>query len=140
VGQIKIVPQTWPSYQPQTAVQVNFDNAIALTGYDLTADAVSLTLYWESLAPVNENYIVFIHLLDSNGNIIAQADAPPTNNAYPTSWWSPGETIADIHSLPPRSDVVPLRLGLYDLNSGQRLTIIESTLPTQDNSVEVALP
>jgi hypothetical protein len=141
VGQIKLVPQTWPDYQPTHPVQVNFDNTIVLTGYDLTPDTSILTLYWKSLAPINEDYVVFIHLLDSTGNVVAQADAPPTNNAYPTSWWSPGEIIADSHTLSASPDPGTLRLGLYHLDSGQRLTITESTLPTQDNnSVEIALP
>jgi len=140
VGQIKITPQTWPTYQPAQPVRVNFDHTIALTGYDLAPDAASLTLYWESLNPVNENYVVFIHLLDSKGRIVAQADSPPTNNAYPTRWWSPGEVIADHHPLSKHSHTATLRLGLYNLTSGQRLPIMESTLPGQDNSVEITLP
>jgi hypothetical protein len=140
VGQIKIVPQTWPDYQPAHLVQVNFDNAIVLAGYDLAPDTSALTLYWKSLAPISEDYVVFIHLLDANGNVIAQADAPPTRNAYPTSWWSPGEVIADTHTLPFQPNTTTFRLGLYQLASGQRLTIAESTLPTQDNSVEITLP
>jgi hypothetical protein len=137
IGQIKLVPQTWPEYHPQHPVQANFGHAISLIGYDLTPDMATLVLYWASLAPVSEDYVVFIHLLDPTGNTIAQADAPPTNNAYPTSWWSPSEVIADSHTLPTNPDANILRLGLYRLDSGQRLTIAESTLPTQDNSVEI---
>jgi hypothetical protein len=137
VGQIKLAPQTWPEYHPQHTVQVNFDHAISLIGYDLAPDTATLVLYWASLAPVSEDYVVFIHLLDPAGNIVAQADAPPTNNAYPTSWWSSGEVIADSHTLPTTPDPGALRLGLYRLDSGQRLAIARSTLPTQDNSVEI---
>ncbi len=167
VGQIKIVPKTWPTYQPTYTTRVDFAGAIALIGYDLHEgkgaaptggfaeptkapygqeqgssgeDSVVLTLYWQSLSPADKNYIVFIHLLDASGQVIAQADAPLTGNAYPTSWWSPGEVIADRRSLPTKSDVVVLRLGLYDLDSEQRLAIVESTLPQQDNSVEIPLP
>jgi hypothetical protein len=99
-----------------------------------------LTLYWQSLAPVDEDYVVFIHLLDEKGETVAQADGPPTNNAYPTRWWSPGEVIVDAHALPATPDATRARLGLYDLTTGQRLAISETTLPQQDNSVEIALP
>jgi len=51
VGQIKITPKTWPIYQPQQIARVNFNQTIALTGYDLSPDKLRLTLYWESLAP-----------------------------------------------------------------------------------------
>ena len=129
---------------------MNFNNALKLTGYDLTQTTSSnqpakqptnqLTLYWESLAPINEDYVVFVHLLDAAGNVISQADAPPTNNAYPTSWWATGELIADSHTLPAAAGAVAIRFGLYELNTGQRLPIIESSFPSQDNGVEVALP
>ncbi|GIK38655.1 MAG: hypothetical protein BroJett011_24880 [Chloroflexota bacterium] len=145
VGQIKIVPKTWPRYQPAQPTQVNFADAIALIGYDFIPPAEgegqpAVRLYWQSLAPVSEDYIVFLHLLDANGVTIGQADGPPANNAYPTRWWAPGELIADTHSLPPSPGAVAVRLGLYDLTSGQRLPVGESTLPSQDNSVEIALP
>jgi len=145
VGEIKIVPKTWPKYEPTHTVQVNFAAAIALVGYDFTPPAEgtgqgTITLYWQSLAPVNNDYVVFIHLLNEHGQIIGQADGPPTSNSYPTRWWSPGEIIADTRSLPSGPDLAALRLGLYDLTSDQRLPITESNLPQQDNSVEIALP
>jgi hypothetical protein len=145
VGQIKIVPKMWPQYQPTHPTRVNFAGAIALIGYDLNPPAngeeqSTITLYWESLAPVSEDYVVFLHLLDATGQVIAQADGPPTGNAYPTRWWAAGEVIADTHLLPASSNMMALRLGLYDLNSVQRLPISESALPSPDNSVEIALP
>jgi hypothetical protein len=145
VGQIKITPKTWPQYQPSHRTRVNFANAIALIGYDFMpsgggGEQSTLTLYWESLAPVSEDYVVFIHLLDANGQVTAQADGPPTGNAYPTRWWAAGEIIADTHLLPSTAKTTALRLGLYDLASGQRLPIGESSLPALDNSVEIPLP
>ncbi len=156
VGQIKLLPDPWPVYDPQQPVTVTFAESIALVGYDLTTDPSAaetasarsditiatdssprLTLYWESLAPVEQDYVLFVHLLDETGEIIAQADAPPTGNAYPTSWWAAGEIIADRRSLPPTPEAVAVRFGLYDLTTGQRLPISESSLPVQDNAVEI---
>ena len=146
-GQIKIVPPTWPSYNPDHPARVTFGQAIQLLGYDLLTQTRSanqptdqLTLYWQTLEPVNEDLVVFIHLLDAAGQVIAQADAPPTNNAYPSSWWAPGEVIADRHPLPPTTGVTAIRFGLYDLATGQRWPVSESTLPAQDNSVEITVP
>jgi hypothetical protein len=137
VGQIKIVPTSWPVYRPAKEVRVNFAGRIALTGYDRQEEEI--TLYWESLAPVSEDYVVFVHLIDSAGQVILQADGSPTGNFYPTSWWAPGEIIADRRTLPAAGKAVKLRLGLYDLKSGQRLAITESTLPTQENGAELTL-
>jgi hypothetical protein len=141
VGQLKIVPAEWPTYQPVQASQVTFAEAITLLGYDPPSpEQPSLTLYWQSQAPVSEDYVVFVHLLDAAGNIIAQADAPPTQNAYPTSWWAPGEIIADRRALPEAVGVAALRLGLYQLDTGQRLPITRADRPTVDNAVELRLP
>lgn len=145
VGEIKVVPRVWPKYQPTHSAQVNFADLIALIGYDFTPsvagrDGGTITLYWQSLAPADKNYIVFVHLLNSAGQVITQADGPPTDNAYPTRWWSPGEVIADRRPLPDTPNLHALRLGWYDLDSGQRLAITESDLPPQDHSVELTLP
>lgn len=143
VGRVKIVPQNWPQYRPAHTTRAVFNNAINLVGYDLptapnSAGPPALTLYWESLAPVDQDYVVFLHLLDANGQIVAQADAPPTGNAYPTSWWAPGEVVADRHPLPDAA-ATRIRLGLYDLNSGLRLAVTNSSLPGRDNGVEIEL-
>lgn len=144
-GLVKLVPQPWPNYHPKTVATVNFANAIQLIGYDLAeakekTGSLSLTLYWQSLAPVGTNYTLFVHLLDAAGNVVAQVDAPPTGNAYPTGWWSPGETIADRHTLPAVSGAVAVRLGFYNATTGQRLPVVESSLPVQDDGVAIELP
>ena len=79
VGQIKVVPNTWPDYKPTIETEVNFAEAITLVGYDLPTQTSpqTLTLYWKSLTPVDEDYNLFIHLLNAEGNIVAQADTPP---------------------------------------------------------------
>jgi len=144
VGRIKIIPTTWPDYHAKYPVEVDFAGAIRLIGYDLdsntTANPGRLSLYWESLAPVETDYVLFLHLVDAQGRTVAQADAPPTHNVYPTGWWAPGEVIAGSHALPASPAAVAVRLGLYDLASGQRLPISASSLPGQDNSVELSLP
>ncbi|MEM7344647.1 MAG: phospholipid carrier-dependent glycosyltransferase [Chloroflexota bacterium] len=138
LGQIKIVPDPWPTYQPQQSATVIFGETISLIGYDLSTESEpTLTLYWQALASGKEDYTLFIHLLDSNGEVVAQADRPPTNNFYPTSWWSSGDIIADTHPLPVTDDTVALRFGLY---ATERLKITESTLPTQDQAIELIYP
>lgn len=142
VGWVKLIPQPWPGYQPQIPANINFGDSIRLIGYDLTGATEisnSLTLYWQSAAPVTEDYTLFIHLLDAGGSVIAQADGPPTGSVYPTGWWRPGETIADRHALPAAPGVVAVRLGLYSPATGQRLPVLASSLPAQDNSVIIEL-
>jgi hypothetical protein len=148
VDQIKITPRPWPSYQPAVSARVNFGDAIALTGYDWNRAGLEegpeteagLALYWEALDRVGQDYVLFLHFLDGQGRVVGQADAPVTQGAYPTSWWAPGEVIADRHTFSISPEVTALRFGLYQLESGERLPVLDSTLPVQDNGVEVARP
>ncbi len=82
-----------------------------------------LALYWQTTAPLAASYTVFIHWRAPDGFVHGQADGPPVNDHYPTTAWSPGEIVQDIHPLPPidSSQVDHLAIGLYDPNSGQRL-------------------
>ena len=111
---------------------VRFGNAIELTGASLPATAragepARLTLLWRALQPVTRDYNAFVHLLDANGNRVAQVDWPPGDaiSRLPTSQWPMGVTLADTQQLPLPSDLPPgvytLIAGLYDWQSGERV-------------------
>ena len=77
-----------------------------------------VTLYWRSAAANDAYATIFVHLLDSAGNILAQQDSPPVQGTYPLPVWTPGFIIADEHrlTLPADAPSGPYRLaiGLYD--------------------------
>jgi 4-amino-4-deoxy-L-arabinose transferase-like glycosyltransferase len=89
-------------------------------------DSLTITLYWQSLAEMNQDYSTFVHLLDENELIVAQRDMYPGQGLYPTSLWSVGDTIANRYVLIlPETAFAPnraqLEVGLYDFATGQRL-------------------
>ncbi len=129
VGRIKLVPQVWPTPQPSQPLTVNFADQIALIGYDWDRSDGRFTLYWQALRSPQRDYTAFIHLLDAAETIVSQADAPPTQGRYPTSWWSAGETVADGRTLSLSTSVVAVRVGLYDPKSGERLLIVGEHQP-----------
>jgi hypothetical protein len=90
---------------------------IALRGYELseTENELAITLFWQALADVPTDYHHFVHLLDpATGQPIAQHDAMPQNNSYPTSQWRKGEVVADRLVL----DVRAVPSGSYALTTG----------------------
>jgi hypothetical protein len=107
------------------------DEQVKLLGYDLNSDnavpggSVTVTLYWQSLAPFASNYQVFTHLYD--GELRAQDDSAPECNINPTTRWEPGQIIVDPHQiyLPPEMPVgeIPLLVGMYDLLTKDRLAV-----------------
>jgi hypothetical protein len=85
-----------------------------------------LTLTWQSLATADVNYTLFVHLATApNAPPIAQEDAQPCDNSYPTTWWTPGEVIQEERRIAIPANAPPglyvLAVGVYDLATGQRL-------------------
>lgn len=94
----------------------------------------SVPLVWQAQAESPISYNVFIHLVDSAGNIVAQADGVPANWERPTTGWLPGEVILDRHTLT-LPDALPegplaLRVGLYDPSTGERLQTADGDFVT----------
>jgi hypothetical protein len=86
----------------------------------------SLSLVWRGEALMPQSYRVFVHLVDEQGRIVAQADGEPSGWTRPTTGWLPGEYILDRHVLAAPDDVpggpLSLRVGLYDPETGARLS------------------
>jgi hypothetical protein len=124
---------------PETAVPLSipFGSDITLAGWSgleetavTTNTSIHYTLYWQANTPIHHPYTVFNHLLNANGDIIAQQDNMPQANQWPTTCWQPGEIIPDPYTipLPPNLPAGTYRLvvGLYRLETGERRPI---TLP-----------
>jgi hypothetical protein len=115
---------------PQQAI---LGQRIRFLGYDLhhspfkPGAQVYLTLYWQALDRIEEDYTVFTHLLDSKGQLRAQKDNPPLNGLLPTLAWEAGEIIQDRYIIPLGPELPPgeyqLEVGMYQLETGQRLEV-----------------
>ena len=107
---------------PEEATQVayHFGPAVQLLAYDLEpaepqpGDIVTLTLYWQTSQPLHQQATVFVHLLDEEGQIVAQDDAQPVRNSYPLPVWPPGMIVADPHPLIWPEAPAALSVGLYN--------------------------
>ena len=113
-------------------LDITFEGKARLLGYETGAEetrpgeSVEVTLYWQSLAGMDKDYAVFVHLLDENDLVIAQRDTYPGLGTYPTRLWRVGDAFADryVLTLPP-TVFAPctgrFEVGLYDFASGERL-------------------
>jgi hypothetical protein len=74
--------------------------------------------------PIDENHKVFVHFLDSNGELMWTDDHEPE---LPTSRWTPGETVEYTRTMfipiYPYVGETTVRLGLYSPESGRRLRL-----------------
>ncbi|MDE3088814.1 MAG: hypothetical protein KGJ80_05470, partial [Chloroflexota bacterium] len=71
---------------------------VRVRGYDLARDGdmLRLAIYWQPTARLDRDYTTFVHLVDAQGNKVAQGgDHQVGGDYYPTSLWDAGETLRD---------------------------------------------
>ncbi len=128
---------------PQHALGAEWEGMSTLKGYDVTRNdqALDLTLYWRLIGPPTTVRWRFVHAIDSQGQIVAQADGAPANGDIPMPLWRQGEYIVDRVRLeaPEGSAMTALLVGWYNPETGERLAV---QLPTGETPAErqVRLP
>ena len=97
-------------------LQPNFDESIRLQQYLLDPDLNHIVLNWRAEGTPADNYTVFIHVFDQDGEMIAQADMQPR---LPTRYWRWGEIYSTHHQFDPNLSLLEhtVLVGWY-LNDG----------------------
>ena len=137
LGPSRVVDDAGPPPEPQQALGFQLGEAIGLMGFDRggsgfePGETISLTLYWEVLGLLEEDYTVFVQVIDADGQVVTQKDNYPQNGTYPTSIWSEQDPIVvDEYELvlPTEIGRPPYRIivGMYRLEDGSRLPIRDS--------------
>jgi len=121
----------------------NYEDKIALLEVDLPQQLLRpggqlpISMRWQSLSPMDEDYTVFIQVLDAQDRIVGQVDAWPIQGTYPTSQWKSGEIVDDPYLVQLAGDLPPgqyrLQIGWYLLSTLRRLPVLdEAGLPLGD--------
>lgn len=135
IGRLKLIPNRWPAISPSYQSYYRFGDQIALLGYDLPQNAsrgqaLSFTLYWKALRRPERDYTVFVHLLNTIDEMVAQSDSMPLQGIYPTGLWDPPEELSDRRTLLIPYELNPgtyrLRIGLYNVLDGLRLSLYDA--------------
>lgn len=114
-------------------LHVTLGEQVLLLGYDLAGESIapgeklSLTLYWQALREMEENYTVFVHLIAPDGTMTGQRDSWPVNGTYPTSLWLSGEVVTDRYEIDVPTGAAPgehlVEVGMYIAETGRRLKV-----------------
>ncbi len=126
-------------------LKADFAGQIELAGYTATAaepgEPLEVNLYWQALQPIEGDYVVFVHLLNSSGELAANHDSRPENGRFPTSAWLPGIIIPDTHSILLPVDLpsgeYQLKAGLYLPDTGERLVATSAEGNSPANSAVI---
>ncbi len=157
-----LAPILWiaPAYRPPEQVAVPADSGIVLgvsgqpqmrlVTYDVASDdiqpggEVEIALTWEVVGAMARNWSVFIHLSDPNDIVVAQRDTYPGVGLLATSDLPVGRAWVDHYVIPiPETAYAPdetrLLVGLYDYETGERMTIIgEGSNALELATIEIA--
>ncbi|NWG15954.1 MAG: glycosyltransferase family 39 protein [Chloroflexi bacterium] len=132
IGQVEVLPRESGLNVPNP-ISINFENQIELVGYALTdlspaaGSRLELTLYWRALNVIPFDYKVFANILDPvTLTKYAASDGMPAQWQRPTTTWTPGEIIEDVHILSISPDTPP---GIYELELGLYREAPDGTFP-----------
>ena len=104
VGDLVQVLEVAANRPPPWSLGLTLADTVQLLGTDLRSPlepggVLEVALHWQPLRPMDGDYSSFVHLLDAQGQKVAQSDHLPGGVYYPTSLWQPGETLLDVHRL-----------------------------------------
>ena len=139
-----------PGRAQNTPHTVNFGGFARYRGHKIRSNRlwpgrqISFSIYWEVLNEAEQDYSIFLHLRDAQGNLIANSDGPvgldENRCFYSTLVWEPGEFIRDERQLrvPEEREYdlgegYALWIGIYDWRSGERLPITIDGEPAGDS-------
>jgi hypothetical protein len=133
IGPALVVPPPPPA-PPAHPLALRFTGGITLEGDDLrqSGPTLTVTLHWLAGATIPLDYTTFVYIVDPAGKLVAQHDGPPADGRFPTSFWHPGDHIADVHVVTLPSTLSPgvyhLEVGLYNGRTLQRLAVTAGQL------------
>lgn len=127
---------------PQQMPDARFGDAIRLQGYSLAngsarpGDVVQVTLMWSTEEPLDVRYKVFLHLVNGDGELLAQQDAEPAGGLLPTTTWPTGEIVKDNIGILLPATLPPgeyrLLLGMYPVGDPEDRVQIEKNQTASD--------
>jgi hypothetical protein len=89
---------------------------------------LTLTITWQAVQPVANDYTTFVHVLTADNTKAAQRDSRPCDSECPTDTWQLGEIIVDRYELALNPDAPSgpyhLAVGLYLLETGDRAAVV----------------
>ncbi len=137
-------------------IEANFANQIKLLGYDLGANraepggGIPLTLYWQGLDWLGNDYTIFTKLIAANPGP-GDGASPPVyggrdrlpQEGYRTLYWAPGEVVTDPFGVPVAANapdgVYYLHVGLYQQveQGAVSLPLVQNGQPVDATSVTI---
>jgi hypothetical protein len=145
IGWVKVPQPSIPSIPINGAtMSASVGDLFALrhvTAEPLPGGKIHVALYWQSLTRrPNIDATIFVHVLDTKGNLVSQQDSRPWNGQYPTFIWDQGEIVKTEYDLDTKTVAygdLSLEVGMYTFPDLKRLVVIQDSKPSPDNVIRL---
>lgn len=129
-GALVLIGFLLPLYNPPSRLSLNdvpasarkstfdFGGKIRLLGWEIErmtlapGETMYITLYWQALVDVQEDYWLFLRLKDASDNDVWSKDGTPSAGRDSTDTWRAGDVIMARHRITLPNDVPPERYRL----------------------------
>jgi hypothetical protein len=148
VAAVLLASLLWPNgrVRPTQPVNANLEDTVELLAFSSSGmdfrpgEAVGVTLYWQALRNLDQEYKTFVHVTDAAvTHQPAQHDGDPGGGFSPTTRWLPGELVSDSHHLELPATLAPGRYllwaGMYEYDTVRNLGIVTAEAPTSENRI-----
>lgn len=131
-----------PSRPSLTATTLKLGDSVALLGYEWSTSAgkTCILLRWQALRDSLDEEAVMLHILSTDGQMLAAADSAPVNGLYPTSSWQNRQIVDDQHCFTLPKGATQLAIGMYSRRDQGRLPAMQSGTRLQDDQFVVEIP
>lgn len=137
-----------PDFPLPQVIPVEFSNGIQMLDIQ-TRPAIGdqarviVDLVWRLIRPAEASYTLFVHLLNANGELVAQADTIPVAGLFPTDAWPMGVPVRDQIeiALPPGALAgrYTLALGWYNWRTGERFSVTDLAGQPLTDQIELSV-
>lgn len=118
---------------------------VRLLGFEVDRDDVrpgetyDVTLGWQTIRPAGSHYVIFVHLIDEAGGVVAQRDTYHGLGNYPSGYWRPNHTFVETYPVTLAETAyapatLSLQVGMYSRDYIYRL---ETSNGSPDKSVDL---
>ncbi len=90
---------------------------------------VRVTVYWRADEAISADAMVSVKIFNKDRRVVGQIDHRPVLDAYPTTAWRAGQTIADTYDVPVFLGATP---GEYAINATMYETASATVIGTRD--------
>ncbi len=85
-------------------------------------ETLGIRTFWSVEQPFEQDFFIFVHVLDAADTRVTQRDTPPWQGRFPTSSWRAGTLVVDVNDVALPAGLAPgeytIAIGMFDLASG----------------------